>query len=68
MYKILKSFKGSQNGTVNTDFAAGETVELSDYLVSCVDHKWIERVIEKEQTIENKAIITDGKSKKRKAK
>ena len=65
-YKILKSFPGSQNGTVTTPFKKGEIVELSDYLVSCANPEWIEKVEEKkEPVIENKAIITNGKPKKR---
>lgn len=69
MHKILKDFIGSQNGTVNTQFNKGETVELSDYLVSCVNPSWVQKVEKekpsKQQPIENKAIITSGKQKKR---
>lgn len=67
MYKILKSFAGSQNGTVTTQFNKGETVELSDYLVSCIPDDWVEKVGEKkvEIEVENKAIITKGKPGKR---
>ena len=70
MYKVLKSFAGSQNGTVTTQFNKGEVVELSDYLLSCVDPDWVEKVADKQEpkVIENKAIITDGKPKKRNAK
>jgi len=65
MYKILKSFKGSQSGAVTTQFNAGDEVELSDYLLSCIDKTWIEKVTEKPAlNIENKAILTSGKSKK----
>ena len=66
MYKILKSFVGSQAGTANTNFTAGETVELSDYLVSCVNPKWIEKAVDEKPEIKvtNKAIVTTGKAKK----
>jgi len=62
MYKILKSFLGSQDGVTNTSFEAGTTVELSDYLVSCSDPSWIQKVVPQE--IQNKAIATSGQTKK----
>jgi hypothetical protein len=34
-YRILKDFKGSQDGRFAEDFLAGTVAELSDYLVSC---------------------------------
>lgn len=68
MYKILKSFKGSQNGSVTTQFNAGESVEISDYLLSCIPSEWVEKIVEKQDTpipeVQNKAIKTTGKSKK----
>lgn len=75
-YRILKSFKGSQDGRFAEDFTEGMECELSDYLVSCVPSDWISpvgklsmhaaEVDEKTVEIDNKAIITD--SPKRKAK
>ena len=62
MYKILKTFLGSQDGVTNTRFEAGSTVELSDYLVSCADPSFIQEVTQHE--IQNKAISTSGQTKK----
>lgn len=66
--KILKSFVGSQDGLVNTDFPEGEEALLSDYLMGCIDKSWVEEIGEKESASEdqdpelsNKAIITEGK-------
>ncbi len=56
-YRILKSFRGSQDGTRTESFEAGEDRELSDYLVSCVDPSWISR---RGPEIENKAVTSDG--------
>ena len=62
MYKILKTFLGSQDGVTNTCFEAGSTVELSDYLVSCADPTCIQKVVPQE--IKNKAISSSGENKK----
>jgi hypothetical protein len=43
-YKILKSFKGSQDGRFTEEFQAGTEAELSEYLVSCVPENWIKAV------------------------
>lgn len=43
-YKILKSFKGSQDGRFTEEFQEGTVAELSEYLVSCVPGDWIEAV------------------------
>lgn len=56
-YEILKDFPGSQDGTKSEWFYAGTVVDLSDYLVSCVDPAWIKPSLE----VDNKAIITDGR-------
>jgi len=59
--EILKDFPGSQDGLKVTHFKAGETVEISDYLMSCIDKSWV-RVLKKAgPEISNKAIITQGK-------
>ena len=61
-YKILKGFKGSQDGRFTEEFAEGDTVELSPYLVSAVDPNWIKAA--SAPVIDNKAIVTDGKKPK----
>lgn len=43
-YRILKTFKGSQDGRFTEEFQAGTEAELSEYLVSCVPGDWIEAV------------------------
>ena len=64
--EILKDFPGSQDGLKVTHFKAGEVVNISDYLMSCIDKSWV-RVIgkpedrEEQPEISNKAIITQGK-------
>jgi len=58
-YRILKDFSGSQDGRFCESFRAGDIVELSSYLVGCVDPSWIAPV--EEQLIQNKAIITEPK-------
>jgi len=72
-YKILKGFKGSQDGRFAADFEEGYEYDLSDYLVSCVPDEWIKKVTgqidietpeDKHLAIENQAIHTP----KRKAK
>jgi hypothetical protein len=61
-YKILKDFPGSQDGTKSEWFHAGTVVDLSDYLVSCVDKSWIKAV-----EVDNKAVITDGRRRNKNA-
>jgi hypothetical protein len=70
--EILNDFPGSQDGLVTTHFKAGETVDISDYLLGCVDKSNIkilseesEKPEEKEIKIENKAIISEGKKGKK---
>lgn len=65
-YRILKDFKGSQDGTLTESFVAGTDAELSDYLVACVDPSWIAPF--KTVEINNKAIITDSPKRGRPAK
>jgi len=63
LYRILKDFPGSQNGTTTENFKAGTEVELSDYLAGIVvPEGWAEPVtpVQAEIVIENKAVITDG--------
>lgn len=45
-YRILKEFKGSQDGRFTQTFKVDDEVELSDYLVSCVPPGSIEPVEE----------------------
>lgn len=65
--KILKDFPGSQDGLTVTQFKAGEVVEISDYLMSCIDKSWVSVVknpfdnTEDQPEISNKAIVTEGK-------
>jgi hypothetical protein len=59
IYRILKSFKGSQDGRFCDSFEAGTDADLSDYLVDAVDKSWIALVIE------NKAITTEGRGRGR---
>lgn len=61
--EVLKDFTGSQDGIFATDFTAGEIVELSDYLMGCVEKSWVKVLAKKaEPEISNKAVITDGKN------
>lgn len=57
-YRILKDFKGSQDGTVTEAFTAGTVAELSEYLAAAVDPAWVAPF--KTVEIDNKAIITDS--------
>jgi hypothetical protein len=44
-YKILVSFKGSPDGRHAVDYAAGETVELTDSLAEvALSEKWAEPI------------------------
>lgn len=62
--KILRSFKGSQDGRFCEDFTEGEEREVSDYLASCLPAGSIEPV-QKTVDVDNKAIITDGRRRTR---
>lgn len=67
-YDIIKDFKGSQDGRFAEDFTAGTTVELSDYLAAIVVREgWAKPVAQKEVVVDNKAVITDGVRRGRKA-
>lgn len=61
LYEILKDFPGSQDGTKTEQFKAGTTVDLSDYLVSCIDPTWVRPPREKVE-LANKAVVSDGGS------
>jgi hypothetical protein len=54
--KILKTFPGSQDGTITERFEAGTEVHLTDYLMAAADPSWFQPV-----EIENKAVATDGR-------
>lgn len=40
-YRILKTFKGSQDGRFTEEFEEGTEADLSDYLVSCIPAEWV---------------------------
>lgn len=62
LYDILKDFKGSQDGRFAEQFTADTQAELSDYLADIVVREgWAKPVIE----VENKAIVTDGKRRRK---
>lgn len=58
-YEILKSFAGSQDGSITEQFEAGTVRELSPYLASNIDPAWARPVV-KTVEIDNKAVITDS--------
>jgi len=62
--KILKDFKGSPDGSTVLDFKAGEESDLNDYLYSAIDKSWVQPLDGQPVEIENKAIITEGKTRK----
>lgn len=57
---ILESFKGSQDGRFTTQFNAGDTADLSEYLMACAPKGSFQRIDEPVAQVENKAIITTG--------
>lgn len=59
-YRIIKSFKGSQDGVTVVLFEAGTEVEISDYLAPHVS-QWAVPV---DDEVENKAVITDPKPRR----
>jgi len=59
-YKILHDFLGSQDGVTVTDFKAGTEADISDYLAPHIA-EWAKPVVE----VENKAVITDGTSRRK---
>lgn len=64
LHDILQDFQGSQDGRFTEQFKAGTQAELSDYLAEIVVHEgWAKPV--KTVDIDNKAIITDGASRKK---
>jgi hypothetical protein len=66
--KILKDFKGSPDGSTVLEFKAGEERDLNDYLYSAIDKSWVQSVDGSPIEIENKAIITEGKTRKPRSK
>jgi len=62
LYEILVDFPGSQDGTHTEQFKAGTQRELSDWLAAAVvPQGWARPVAEKPTTVENKAVVTDGR-------
>ena len=62
LYEILVDFPGSQDGTHTEQFKAGTQRELSDWLAAAVvPQGWARPVAEKPQTVENKAVVTEGR-------
>ena len=59
-FKILRDFRGSQDGVTVEKFAAGTEVEISEHLAPHIG-AWAEPVDGDAVPIENKAVITDGK-------
>lgn len=53
---ILESFKGSQDGRFTTQFNAGDTADLSEYLMQYAPKGSFQRI--DTPPVENKAIIT----------
>lgn len=67
-YKILKTFKGSQDGRFSETFEQGAEYELSDYLISCIPADWvkkfeIETLEDKGPALEQQAITHKRKLK-----
>jgi hypothetical protein len=62
--KILKDFKGSPDGSTVLEFKAEEEADLNDYLYSVIDKSWVKRLDGQPVEIENKAVITEGKTRK----
>lgn len=56
IHEIVKDFHGSQDGRFTEHFKAGEKIDLSDYLVACVNPDWVRLPV----AIGNKAIVLDG--------
>ncbi len=52
---IHEDFRGSQDGVTVEQFVKGSQVELSEYLLSCIDKSWAAPV-----GIQNKAVVIDG--------
>lgn len=55
---ILESFKGSQDGRFTTQFNAGDTADLSDYLMQYAPRGSFQRIDASAPAPENKATIT----------
>lgn len=64
---ILESFKGSQDGRYTTQFNAGDTADLSEYLMQYAPRGSFQRIDgDAPAAPENKAIITAQSRGKRK--
>lgn len=61
-YRILRDFKGSQDGRFTEDFRADTEADLSDYLVSCLPADSVQCVAE-----DAAPITTTAGKKQRKA-
>ena len=59
LYKILKTFPGSQDGVKTETFEEGSECELSDYLVSCVDPEFIELIESDEEESDGDALTEE---------
>lgn len=60
-HKILKTFRGSQDGRYTETFTKGEERYLTDYLAGIVvPEGWAKPV---RVDVDNKAIVTDGRRK-----
>jgi len=65
LYKIKRTFPGSQDGRTTETFEAGTERELSDYLAAAADPSWIERCdLAGGPLIENKAVVTEGRGRR----
>lgn len=60
-FKVLRDFRGSQDGCAVTEFKAGTEVDISDHLAPHVA-AWA--VPADEAPIQNKAVITTGAARK----
>lgn len=60
-HKILKTFRGSQDGRHTETFTKGEERDLTDYLAGIVVPEGWARPVSVD--VDNKAIVTDGRRK-----
>ena len=68
-YKILKNFRGSQEGNVVEQFTAGEVVKLSDSLAAVVvPEGWAKEIKKLETAVKQPKETTAKPSRKRKTK
>ena len=65
LYRIKRTFPGSQDGRTTETFEAGTERELSDYLAAAADPSWIERCdLAGGPLIKNKAVTSSGRGGK----